>query len=284
MHKIVDIFRHYAPAYIEQFGSHMPTEHRKVIHAIVNCRTPDSGVAVFGGKNCPDKQLVFLGCGNRHCPNCQQDKSQKWLQRAMNNVLPGSHFMITFTVPAELRRIFRSQQETTYRALFNASSDAIKGAIANPKYCGADLPGFFGVLHTWTRQLEYHPHIHYVVPAGGLQRNTRLWVNTNDEYCVPERVLSTLVKSKFRDLMKDAGLLKFIPKHVWKRDWGVDVQAVGNNTEGILKYLAPYVFRVAISDSRIVSVNNDEVTFKYTPSGTRETKLVSLHAFEFIPT
>ena len=155
MQKIVDIFRAYAPAYLDQFGDRIPSEHRKVIGAIVNCRTPEAGIAVFGCNTCSHKQLVYLGCGNRHCPNCQHDKSQKWLKRAMNNVLPGPHFMVTFTVPAELRRFFRSNQKTTYNALFGASSDALKGAIANPKHCGGDLPGFFAVLHTWTRQLEY---------------------------------------------------------------------------------------------------------------------------------
>jgi hypothetical protein len=200
----------------------------------------------------------------------------------MNNVLPGPHFMISFTVPVELRRFFRSNQKTAYSALFSASSDSLKGAIANPKYCGADLPGFFGVLHTWTRQLEYHPHIHYVVPSGGLNRKTGLWQNSREDYCVPEGVLSVLVKAKFRDLMKRAGLLDKIPKKAWSHHWVVDAQAVGNNTEGVLKYLAPYVFRVAISDSRIVSVLNDQVTFKYTPSGTKLTKLITLHALEFI--
>ncbi len=171
MLKIADIFRHYSPAYIEQFGSSIPTEHRKVIEAIVNCRTPDAGVAVFGCNNCPNKKLVYLGCGNRHCPNCQQDKSQKWLNRAMNNVLPGPHFMISFTVPSELRRIFRSNQKIMCSALFSASSDALKGAMANPKYCGADLSGFFGILHTWTRQLEYHPHIHSAVQQNSWRRH-----------------------------------------------------------------------------------------------------------------
>ena len=282
MHKIADIFGHYAPAYIEKFGHRIPAEHRKVIDAIINCRTPDSGVAVFGCDSCPDKRIVYLSCGNRHCPNCQQDKSQQWLNRSMNNVLPGPHFMITFTVPKELRRFFRSNQKATYSALFKASSDALKDAIANPKYCGADLSGFFGVLHTWTRQLEYHPHIHFVVPGGGLCRKTGLWLRSNDVYCVPERVLSQLVKAKFRDLMKRAGLLSEIPQYVWRRSWVVDAQAVGNNTEGVLKYLAPYVFRVAICDSRLVSVKNDQVTFKYTPSGTKRTELVTVSTVEFI--
>jgi hypothetical protein len=279
---IAEIFRQYGPAYVEQFGECMPAEHDKVIDAIIHCRTPQAGVAVFGCEKCPGKQLVYLGCGNRHCPNCQHDKSRKWLDRAMRNVLPGPHFMITFTVPEELRRVFRGHQKVAYTALFKASSEALKGALANPKYCGTDLPGFFGVLHTWTRQLEYHPHIHYVVPGGGLDRATGLWRSTANNYCVPTRVLSTLIKAKFRDAMTRAGLYQTIPSQVWRRDWVVDSQAVGSNTQGVLKYLAPYTFRVAISDSRIVAVKDDKVTFTYTPSGTSKTKLCTLRVFEFM--
>jgi len=283
VYKIADIFRDYGPAYIEQFGERMPTEHGKVIDAIIHCRTPQAGVAVFGCKTCPDKQLVYLGCGNRHCPNCQQDKSQQWLNRAQRNVLPGPHFMVTFTVPEQLRRVFRSNQKAAYAAMFKASSEALKAGLANRKFCGADQAGFFGVLHTWTRQIEYHPHIHYVVPGGGLDRKTGLWRATRyEDYCVHWQILSTLFKAKLRDALEATGLLEQIPASVWKRDWRIDTQAVGSNTEGILKYLAPYTFRVAISDSRIVSVKDDKVTFTYKPSGSDETKLCTLRVFEFI--
>ena len=116
----------------------------------------------------------------------------------------------------------------------------------------------------------------------GFLVHNRLWMPTRDNHCVPKRVLSVLFKAKFRDLMKQAGFTNRIPKKAWKCNWVVDAQAVGDNTEGVLKYLAPYVFRVAISDSRIVSLQNDQVTFRYTPSGTRETKLITLDAMEFI--
>lgn len=282
MPKIAEIFRRYAPAYLDAYAERIPHEHRKVIDAMLKCRTSEAGVAVYGCEHCPDRRIVCLGCGNRHCPNCQQDKSRQWLERSMKKVLPGPHFMVTFTVPEEIRRFFRSNQRIAYDALFAASSEALKGALANEKHCGSDHAGFFGVLHTWTRQLEYHPHIHYVVPGGGLDRDSGLWQATNPGFLVPARTLSKLVKAKFKERMKDAGQLLGIPPRVWRRDWVVDVQAVGHNIEGVVKYLAPYVFRVAISDSRIVSDDNGLITFSYCPSGSKATKLLTLRAFEFI--
>ena len=282
MSTIAKIFRRYAPAYLDEYGDRLPAEHRKVIKSILECRTPSAGVAVYGCNSCPEKRIAYLGCGNRHCPNCQQDKSRQWLNRALEQVLPGPHFFVTFTVPQELRRFIRSNQRLAYGALFKATSEALKVSLANKKYCGADHPGFFGVLHTWTRQLEYHPHVHFVVPGGGLDRDSKLWQSTGSKYLVPGSVLSALFKKHFRALMKTAGLFDKVPTVAWSKKWVVDVQAVGNNTEGILKYLAPYVFRVAISDSRIVSDENGLITIKYSPSGSKETKLLPLRAFEFM--
>jgi hypothetical protein len=260
----------------------MPANHRQTLQAMLACRTGDAGIAVYGCDDCPDRRVVPLGCGNRHCPNCQHDKSQQWLHRAMNKVLPGPHFMVTFTVPEELRRFFRSNQRLCYGALFNASSGALKGALANAKHCGAEHAGFFGVLHTWSRQMEYHPHLHYVVPGGGLDPDTGLWQPTAPNFLVPARTLSKLAKAKFKDAMRQAGALDQIPDRVWRRDWVVDVQAVGNNVEGVVKYLAPYVFRVAVSDSRIVADDNGLITVSYQPSGSKETRHLNLRAFEFL--
>ena len=282
MPKVIDLVREYGPAYLEQYGERMPGNHRKVIRAMLTCRTGDAGFAVYGCDDCSDRRMIFLGCGNRHCPNCQQDKTRQWLDRAMNKVLPGQHFMVTFTVPEELRRFFRSNQKLSYDTLFDASADALKGALANGKHCGAQHAGFFGVLHTWSRQLEYHPHVHYVVPGGGLDPVTGLWKPTAEGFLVPARTLSILVKAKFKDAMRDAGVLKQIPAKVWKRAWVVDVQAVGGNVEGVVKYLAPYVFRVAISDSRIVKNQNGLVTISYQPSGSKETKYLTMRGFEFV--
>jgi len=282
MSAIAKIFRRYAPAYLDEYADRIPAEHRKVIRSILECRTPASGVAVYGCSDCSERRIAYLGCGNRHCPNCQHDKSRQWLDRAVSQVLPGPHYFVTFTVPMELRRFVRSNQRLAYSALFKASSEALKRALANKKYCGADHPGFFGVLHTWTRQLEFHPHVHFVIPGGGLDRGSGLWKPTGSSYLVPETVLSALFKRFFREAIRAAGLYDKVPTCVWSKKWVVDVEAVGSNTEGVLKYLAPYVFRVAISDSRIVSDEDGVITVKYSPSGSKEVKHLQLRAFEFI--
>jgi len=130
------------------------------------CRTDHFGVTIYQCQECGENHMVYRCCGNRHCPNCQHHKTQQWLDMQMKRQLPGHHFMITFTVPEKLRRFIRSNQRSSYSALFRASSDTLKKLAADEKYIGGDLPGFFGVLHTWGQQLQYHPHIHYVVPGG----------------------------------------------------------------------------------------------------------------------
>ena len=149
----------------------------------------------------------------------------------------------------------RRHQRIAYAALFEASSAAIKTLAANPKYVGAARCGFFGVLHTWGRTLEYHPHVHYVVPGGGLSEDGIQWLPSRADFFVPVRALSILFRAKFRDALERAGLLGEIDPAVWRQDWVVHSQAVGDGRAS-LKYLAPYVFRVAISDRRIVSCDD----------------------------
>jgi len=150
------------------------------------------------------------------------------------------------------------------------------------KYIGGDLPGFFGVLQTWGGQLNYHPHIHYIVPGGAIDRATKMWKPSRHDFFVPVKALSKLVRGKFRKAMEHAGLLDQIDAKVWRECWVVDSQAVGHNAEGVLKYLAPYVFRVAISDSRILKVTDRAVTFRYKDSRVGKTKVMTLKVIEFM--
>ncbi|MEW6670031.1 MAG: transposase [Thermodesulfobacteriota bacterium] len=281
MGTIQDIFRTFGPEYLQRFGEAIPHQHRKVIDAIVRCRTEDSGVAIFQCEQCGQPHIVLRSCGNRHCPNCQYLKSQEWLHNQIERQLPGHHFMLTFTLPEEIRPFFRSHQKAAYGALFQASSDAIKKLASDQKHIGGDLPGFFGVLHTWGRQLHYHPHIHYVVPGGALSTQDGSWHPSRLDFYLPVRPLSTIYRAKFRDAMAKVGLLPSIPNHVWQLDWNVNCQAVGAS-ESSLKYLAPYVFKVAISDSRIHKVEDRKVSFRYRKPHSRRMRTVALDALEFI--
>jgi hypothetical protein len=168
MGAIQEIFRQYAPAYLERFGQAMPAEHQKVIEAICQCHTEAYGSVGYQCEDCGQPHLVPAACGNRHCPQCQHRKSMQWLERQLERQLPGHHFLLTFTVPEPLRPFLSHHQRVGYGALFEASSQAIKKLVRDSRFVGGDEAGFFGVLHTWGRQLQYHPHIHYVVPGGAL--------------------------------------------------------------------------------------------------------------------
>lgn len=199
----------------------------------------------------------------------------------MKRQLPGHHFLLTFTAPENLRRFIRKYQRTAYSALFKASSEAMKKLVPDEKFIDGDLPGFFGVLHTWGRTLEFHPHIHYIVPGGALSTSDGLWHPSRIDFYLPVRALSQIFKAKFRDAMKEAGLFDQIPPDVWQIDWNVNSQAVGSS-EASLKYLAPYVFRVAISNSRILKVENRTVFIRYRKSHSHRLRTLALEVMEFI--
>jgi hypothetical protein len=281
MSAINEIFREHAPEYLRRFGESMPAEHKKVIEAILTCRTEAGGSVVYHCEDCDRLYLVHRGCGNRHCPGCQNHKSRQWLQKQLKRQLPGHHFMLTFTVPEQLRPFLRRHQRIGYAALFAASSEAIKRLATDPRFTAGDTPGFFGVLHTWGRQLQYHPHIHYVVPGGMLEGQGGNWHPSAVNFYLPVQALSKIVRAKFRDRMAKAGLLGQIPREVWKIDWNVNSQAVGS-AEASIKYLTPYVFRVAISNSRIVKVEDGKVFFRYRKTGSNRLRTLALDAIEFI--
>ena len=280
MDSINEIFRSFGPEYLNRYGQ-MPASHRKTIDAIVSCRTIDRGLIIYKCQSCGKVHTVFQSCGNRHCPQCQYQKSQAWLGKQLQRQLPGHHFMVTFTVPDSLRFVIRSHQRTCYSALFKASSATIKKLASDDTFIGGDLPGFFGVLHTWGRQLQYHPHIHYIVPGGAISKADLSWHPSRVDFLMPVRAMSKIFKAKFRDEMKAAGLYALIDKTVWQIDWNVNCQAVGSS-EHSLKYLAPYVFRVAISNSRIIKVENRRVFFKYRKKGSRRMRVASLDVMEFM--
>jgi hypothetical protein len=175
----------------------------------------------------------------------------------------------------------RSHQRLAYAALFEASSEALKKLAADPKHLGSRRCGFFGVLHTWGRTLDYHPHVHYVVPGGALSEDGSQWLASRIDFFLPVRALSIVFRAKFRDLMKQAGLYQQIDPAVWKQDWVVHSRPAGDGRAS-LKYLAPYVFRVALSDRRIVSVDDQSVTFSYRKSGSNRWRQMTLEAMEFI--
>jgi hypothetical protein len=281
MPAVADVVRQHAPAYLERFGEAVPRAHRKVLGAIADCRTGRLGTVVFACKNCERRHRIGRSCGNRHCPGCQHDKGAAWLNRQTGRLLPCPYFLLTFTLPAELRALARAHPRTVYDAFFRASSDAIKALAADPKYIGTPRAGFFGVLHTWGRQLPYHPHLHYVMPGGGPSADGEHWLAARADFLMPAKPLSRLFRGKFRDAMRQAGLIAHIDPAAWTKDWVVDIQATGDGRSAI-RYLAPYIFRVAVSDRRIRSCTQDHVTFTWHKTGSRRPRALTLEPDEFL--
>jgi hypothetical protein len=276
-----DLFRTHGPAYLERFGATMPQAHKKVIAAITDCHSEAAGSALYVCAGCGQRHVVYRSCGNRHCPCCQQGKGHAWLERHRARQLPGEHFMLTFTVPAPLRPFLRQHQKIGYGALFAASSGAIKMLAADPRHIGGDVAGFFGVLHTWGRTLQYHPHIHYVVVGGALSSADGRWHPARPGFYLPVRALSRIVRAKFRDQIDAHGLLGEIPGEVWVMEWNVNCQAAGDGSEA-LQYLAPYVFKVAIGERRILNVDEHSVRFRYQKPHSTRVRTMTLPIMEFM--
>ncbi len=276
---IQDIFCKHGRAYRNRYDTNMPCIHKKVISSIQGCGTARFGQHLFNCSKCGKMHSVNGSCGNRNCPVCQSGKSDAWLQKQLEKALPVDYFMFTFTVPEELRRLIRSNQKVCYTALFAAASKALKKLAKDPKYLGCDLTGFTGVLHTWTRQLEYHPHLHFIVPGGGLDATGKEWKSSNPTCYIHTRPLSKLFRGIFMDALKKADLHP--PQSVWNVDWVVHAENVGNGVNA-LTYLARYIFRIAISAGRIKKVTDTHVTFEYEDSDTKDIKTLTLEIFEFM--
>lgn len=279
MNPIQEVFRQHGGAYLKRYGDAVPRSHRKVIHAIQNCGTGAFGSHLFSCSGCGALHSADSSCGNRHCPVCQGGKSDEWLKKQMKRTLPVNYFMITFTVPQELRRLIRANQKACYAALFKAAAYALKKLAGDPRFVGCATAGFTGILHTWTRQLEYHPHLHFIVPGGGLSKDGSKWLASGAAFYVHARPLGKIFRAKFIELINSEGLRS--PACVWKPDWVIDARHVGNG-KAALKYLAQYVFRVAIAPSRILGVTDTHIRFRYQRSGEKKWRSCELEIFEFI--
>jgi hypothetical protein len=286
MPTVADVARQFGEAYLAKFGAAVPQRHRDVLGLIARCRTGELGTVVYWCEHCEKSHSIGRSCGNRHCPNCQQAKTQTWLEDQLTRLLPCPYFLLTFTIPGSLRRFVREHQAVCYQALFKASSETIRALAADPKYVGSSDCGMLGVLHTWGRTLEYHPHVHYVVPGGALSADGTRWLNSGPAFFIPVLAASMIYRAKFQEEMRKAGLLDQIPETVWGEAWVVNSKAVGDGRRA-MKYLAPYVYRVAISNQRIETVEATpdgagRVVFTYRKSGSKRVRRMTVSAFEFL--
>lgn len=260
----------------------MPTRQREVLQRLLACRTPALGGALHYCPQCDHRHFSYHSCNDRHCPRCGGQDAQEWLEANAALLLPVSYFLVTFTLPEGSRRWIRSHPSVGYDLLLAASSQALQDLAQNPKRLGATL-GMLGVLHTWTRTLEYHPHVHYLVPGGGLSPDQRQWVPSRPQFLLPVYALSdrcrTLFRQALQNQMPDA--LAQLPPHVWKQRWVVHSAAVGSG-QNALRYLSRYVFKTATGNRPVHLLPKGRLRWSFRQSGTRAWRHLELAPFEFI--
>lgn len=262
MIEIAEAFRRFADDYLIAYGATMPPSHRRAISDIIACRTQALGGHVWRCERCHADVFAYHSCKNRNCPKCQGDEIDRWLEARKEELLPVPYFHITITVPKELRATLRANQRDGYAMLMKASAEAIIELARDPRYVGGEV-GVLAVLHSWTQQLIYHPHIHCLVTGGGASRDGRHWLPARHNFLIPVKALAKLVRGKLRAALQKNRSDLILPATAWSKPWIVHCTAWGDNPQTVLQYLARYVFRVAIANSRIVALDEHGVAIRY---------------------
>jgi hypothetical protein len=277
--EVADILRAAGPEVCAQWAR-LPSQ-RRALQAILQCRTAALGGQVYGCEQCGALQYSYHSCGNRHCPKCPGQQTEPWLEQQRARLLPVPYYLLTFTLPAPLRALARSHQKLVYGWLLKAAAASIQKLCADPRWLGAQ-PSLMGVLPTWTRALLYHPHAHFLVSAGGLSLDGQRWQPAqNPKFLLPVRALSLIFRAQMRDGLKAAGVWQQVPTSVWKQPWVVQAQPAGSGQK-VLDYLGRYVFRIAISQSRLERLEAGQVTFRYRDNRTQQIKRLQLPVQEFV--
>ena len=299
--EVAEIFRAQGSNFIDRHRSRIRFQQLKVMRAILHCRT-----AALGGHIdiCPrcggDKTISYNSCRNRHCPKCQTQARQRWIDARRQEVLDTSYFHVVFTLPHELHPLILQNEAALYSLLFRSVADTLLEVAANPEHLGAEI-GFFGILHTWGQNLLFHPHIHCVIPGGGLSADHTHWIHPRYPFFLPIKALSKVFRGKFVAGLKRVfrqGRLTFTgsierlsePKcfaaflrTLFRQDWIVYAKPAFAGPEQVLRYLGRYTHRVAISNHRLVSFDGNHVTFRWRDyaRGNKQ-RLMTVSADEFI--
>src|SRR5277367_996825 len=298
--EVADLVRAAGDAFIERSRKWITCKHVKVLLAIVRCRTAALGGHLDQCTRCGHRAISYNLCRNRHCPKCQAGARDRWLEKRRRELLPTPYVHVVFTLPRHLAPLVLQNKKVIYDLLFRTSAETLLEVAHDPQHLGAEI-GFFSVLHTWTQKLELHPHVHCVVPAGGLSADRTRWIKSRDDFFLPVKVLSPVFRGKFHEALKRAfhdgklnfqGDLKLLaqPKvfAAWLRplhrqDWVVYLKRPFGGPEYVLQYLGRYTHRVAISNHRLVSLTDGQVTFRWRDSAHHnEQKLLPLSLNEFL--
>ncbi len=275
--ELTSIIEQYQPAFLEKYGSSLLPVQHQAIHAIQRCRTPDSGELYIHCTQCEQAHWKPMSCGHRSCPKCQNHEASQWLERQQAKLLPVEYFMATFTLPKGLRSFVWYHQKTVYSIMFQCVVSTLKDFGLNPDKLGAEL-GMTAVLHTHNRKLDFHPHIHVVLPGGGINKRRGEWKKLKGKYLFNEFALAKVFRARFLETIKEDGF--YIPKGLPK-EWVVDCTHVGKGLPA-LKYLSRYLYRGVLSEKNIVANHNGQVTFQYTESKTGKTQYRTLKGEDFL--
>jgi hypothetical protein len=296
--EVADVFREHADEYLAKYGA--TAAQRQVLRAVQNCRTAVLGGHVEACDRCGHRQVAYNSCRNRHCPKCQGPATARWLAARESELLPVPYFHLVFTLPAALRPLALQNPRVVYALLMRAAAQTLLEVAANPQHLGAEI-GFLVVLHTWGQNLLEHPHVHCVIPAGGLAPGGARWIRCRKGFFLPVRVLSRAFRGKFIDMLKQAlsrgdltfhgnlaelaqaGAFERLLNQIVRRDWVVYAKRPFGGPKQVLKYLARYTHRVAISNRRLLALDDGQVTFRWKDyAGGGQQRRMTLSAIEFI--
>ena len=298
--EVADIFRRHGPAFRATNAGHLGRVERRVMSAIELCRTAALGGHVEACEDCAHSRIAYNSCRNRHCPKCQGIARERWLAARQADLLPVPYFHVVFTVPAQIAAVAYQNKALVYGILFDAVAETLKIIAADPGYLGGDL-GFIAILHTWGQALTHHPHIHCLVPGGALSGDGRRWTVCRKQFFLPVHVLSSLFRRLFLERLATAhkaGQLRFFGtlaglvktkafagtlRSLRRKNWIVYAKPPFGSPAHVLAYLGRYTHRVAIANSRLVSLNEGRVTFRWRDyAHGNAPRLMTLEANAFI--
>ena len=299
--EVADLIRSEGAAFLERNRQWIRWKHVKVLLAIARCRTAALGGHLDECTRCGHRATIsYNSCRNRHCPKCQTAARERWIAARRRELLPTRYLHIVFTLPHRLAPLVLQNKKVLYDLLFHTSAETLQEVARDPRHLGAEI-GFFSVLHTWSQQLNAHPHVHCVVPAGGLSPDHTRWIRSRDNYFLPKEVLRDVFRGKFVDALKQAfrdgqlnfhGDLKLLAqtktfaawlRPLYRQNWIVYLKRPFGGPEYVLQYLGRYTHRVAISNHRLVSLADGKVTFRWRDSAHHnEQKLMTLSLDEFL--
>jgi hypothetical protein len=281
--ELADVVRRFKEDYVARFGQRMMPSQKKALADIAACMTAQMGGHQYQCRDCDNLFWVYHGCRNRACPACHGRQMRDWLQARQAELLPCDYYHIVATVPEETRHLFLSDQKFMYALFMKTVAGAVIDLTGDRKYLGA-TPGILMVLHTWTGQIGYHPHVHLLVTGGGVSDDGQSWCEPPGAFLVPVKALSKLIAARFRDTLNKAKPEAFdsLPRKTWKQPWCSFCKHYGRARKAVVDYLARYAFRIAITNARIVAMDDTHVTFKYKQRDTGEWETCRLTGVEFL--